>query len=75
MKYLILLFLIGCGFSNTSAKKNKPHKPYNPNEFSCTSVVGGQFSVIHIYRCENNEVICYSSAAEGGISCKFKEEK
>lgn len=30
-----------------------------------------------IYRCENDEVICYitSGAKQGGISCKFKEQE
>ena len=28
-----------------------------------------------VYRCENNEVVCYyvSGPQKGGISCKFKE--
>ena len=32
---------------------------------------------VYIYRCENNEVICYitSGAKKGGISCKFKEQE
>lgn len=28
-----------------------------------------------VYRCENEEVICYSSGYYGGFSCKFKEYK
>ena len=30
-----------------------------------------------IYRCENDEVVCYitSGDKEGGISCKFKEQE
>ena len=27
-----------------------------------------------VYRCENDEVICYSHIANGGISCKWKNE-
>lgn len=31
----------------------------------------------YIYRCENNEVICYitSGGKQGGVSCKFKEQE
>ena len=26
-----------------------------------------------IWRCENDEVICYVNRVDGGLSCKFKE--
>lgn len=37
----------------------------------------GDFHWFNIYRCENDEVICYitSSGKKGGISCKFKEQE
>lgn len=27
----------------------------------------------YLRRCENTEVVCYRLAADGGLSCKFKE--
>lgn len=26
-----------------------------------------------VYRCENEEVVCYINVPRGGVSCKFKE--
>lgn len=39
--------------------------------------VEGSRPWVNIYRCENDEVICYvvSGAKKGGISCKFKEQE
>jgi hypothetical protein len=41
---------------------------------TCKQVMSGKFS---IYRCENNEVICYVTETyySDGISCKFKEQQ
>lgn len=42
--------------------------------FTCKTV----YSIINneIYRCENDEVVCYiyDGIKKGGISCKFKEQ-
>lgn len=39
---------------------------------TCTKVYG-DWTVI-VYRCENNEVICYTNITDGGFDCKFKEQ-
>lgn len=37
----------------------------------------GGYLLSSVYRCENDEVICYiiSGIKKGGISCKFKEQE
>ena len=43
--------------------------------FTCKSVYSNLYN--EIYRCENDEVVCYiyDGFKKGGVSCKFKGEK
>ncbi len=53
----ILAVTPSCGSNSTEAR------PRNPHKVNCNYVGNG------IQRCENNEVVCYSNGAYGGISC------
>lgn len=59
MKYLILLLLIGC-----SAKSNEyQESAYYGHNLRCTPVMAyGYQGIRHgLHRCENDEVVCYTS--------------
>jgi hypothetical protein len=66
MKYLIALFLVGC--SNSSADVVPKIPDMYCKELSTN--IG-----LYFYRCEDKDVICYSSATinGNGLSC-FKKE-
>lgn len=42
---------------------------------TCENITPHRFYSYDVYRCENEEVICYSAGHRGGLSCKFKESK
>jgi hypothetical protein len=59
MKYLILMLLIGC-----SAKSNEYQEAaYHGYNLRCTPVVAYGYRGVRggLHRCENGEVVCYSS--------------
>ena len=68
MKYLILLALV----LTASKKDDRPvEKPTTSDSLRMECVDVGDF----ILRCENNEVICYSTAKQDKVlTCKFKPE-
>ena len=76
MRYLIiLLFLFACSdpvaISGPNFNEEISEEPPEEEqlELKCNSVSYSE----DIYRCENNEVICYS-ILKSALQCKFKKE-
>lgn len=64
MKYLLILGLL----MSCDDPQNSESREVKPLEMECVQVDSS------IKRCENEEVVCYRRY-NGGISCKFKEQK
>ena len=62
---LITLLVSGC-FSGTPEANASP-----PNPFYMRCIYAGN---LYIYRCENQEILCYIKA-DAGMQCKWKEPK
>ena len=41
---------------------------------TCERVTTEGWNAVNLYRCENDEVICYSGGFRSGLSCKFKDD-
>lgn len=41
-------------------------------QMSCEKLIS-ELTGPTVYRCENEEVVCYVDGWHGGVSCKFKE--
>ncbi len=60
MKLGLFLLFFGC--------KSESQKLLGPFELVCKHIHKRYW----IYRCENQEVVCYRNSNDGGIFCKFK---
>lgn len=67
-KRFITILLCSLFFANMAFSKEEEKEDKQPFAMECQRVA----SYIRVYRCENEQVICY---IQDGISCKFKEVK
>lgn len=72
MKYLVpVLFLLGCQPHNHTVVPAAQAESVQVS-MNCVSAAEGG-----LYRCENDEVVCYKYVGhrKGGLQCQFKESK
>ena len=60
IKFIFLLLLCSSAFAE--------------HEFQCVRLDGYASDSVNLYRCENDEVICYIQSYQSGWKCEFKHE-
>ena len=70
----VLFFILGCNNNPQLMKASSEATRETPHVMECYRVDNDN-SPLTVYRCENDETICYTRRfGEAGVDCKFKKE-